>query len=142
MFERPGMPRPQYERLHAGLTTFGPDEFRRRCSLADLSLMHQGITFTVYGDQRGVERPWPLDLIPRILPAAEWDRLERGLKQRIHALNAFLHDVYHDARILADRVLRRDLVVTARGYRPEMPHVDLPAGSYCHIGGATRLRPG
>src|SRR5436309_2377882 len=76
MFTRPGSPRPHYQRLHAALASFGPDEFRRRCALADLSLMHQGITFTVYGDQRGVERPWPLDLIPRILPAAEWDRLE------------------------------------------------------------------
>jgi uncharacterized circularly permuted ATP-grasp superfamily protein len=142
MFARPGVPRPHYERLHAALATFGPDEFRRRCALADLSLMHQGITFTVYGDQRGVERPWPLDLIPRILPAVEWDRLERGLKQRIYALNLFLHDIYHQGRILADRVIRRDLVVTARGYRPEMLEVGLPGNIYCHIVGTDLIRDG
>jgi uncharacterized circularly permuted ATP-grasp superfamily protein len=142
MFARPGVPRPHCERLHAVLASFGPDEFRRRCALADVSLMHQGITFTVYGDQRGVERPWPLDLIPRILPAAEWGRLERGLKQRIYALNAFLHDVYHEGRILADRVIRRDLVVSARGYRPEMLDVDLPGHLYCHIVGTDLIRDG
>src|SRR5690348_310884 len=142
MFARPGVPRPHYERLHAALAAFGPEEFRRRCALADLSLMHQGITFTVYGDQRGVERPWPLDLIPRILPAAEWDRLERGLKQRIYALNLFLHDVYHEGRILSDRVIRRDLVVTARGYRPEMLEVDVPGRVYCHIVGTDLIRDG
>src|SRR3954466_8706611 len=85
MFAAPGRARPHYERLFAALAQFGPEEFRQRCGLADLSLMHQGITFTVYNDDRGVERPWPLDLIPRILPAAEWDLLERGLKQRVHA---------------------------------------------------------
>jgi uncharacterized circularly permuted ATP-grasp superfamily protein len=142
MFARPGVPRPHYERLHAALAAFGPEEFRRRCALADLSLMHQGITFTVYSDQRGVERPWPLDLIPRILPAAEWDRLERGLQQRIHALNLFLHDIYHEGRILADRVVRRDLVVTARGYRPEMLEVDVPGRIYCHIVGTDLIRDG
>jgi uncharacterized circularly permuted ATP-grasp superfamily protein len=142
MFERPGIPRPHYARLHAALTGFGPEEFRRRCALADLSLMHQGITFTVYGDQRGVERPWPLDLIPRILPAAEWDLLERGLKQRIHALNLFLHDVYHEGRILADGVIRRDLVVSARGYCAEMREVDLPGQIYCHIVGTDLIRDG
>src|SRR5947208_1069862 len=64
MFESAGQIRPHYQRLFAALAEFGPEEFRRRCGLADVSLMHQGITFTVYNDDRGVERPWPLDLIP------------------------------------------------------------------------------
>jgi uncharacterized circularly permuted ATP-grasp superfamily protein len=140
MFAAPGEVRPHYERLYRALAAFGPEEFRRRCGLADLSLMHQGITFTVYNDDRGVERPWPLDLIPRILPVVEWDLLERGLKQRVHALNLFLHDVYHEGLILADRVVRRDLVAGARGYRPEMLEVDLPGGVYCHIVGTDLIR--
>jgi uncharacterized circularly permuted ATP-grasp superfamily protein len=146
MFEAPRRgevacrPRPQYARLAEALARFGPDEFRRRCGLADRSLMHQGITFTVYGDQRGVERPWPLDLIPRILTAAEWDGLERGLHQRITALNAFLHDVYHDGRILADRIIPRELVVSASGYRPEMLEAEVPGGVYCHIVGTDLIR--
>jgi uncharacterized circularly permuted ATP-grasp superfamily protein len=142
MFAAVGKARPHYERLFKALAEFGPEEFRRRGGLADLSLMHQGITFTVYSDQRGVERPWPLDLIPRILPADEWDRLERGLKQRVHALNLFLHDIYHEGQILADRVVRRDLVYGARGFRREMLEVDLPGGVYCHIVGTDLIRDG
>jgi uncharacterized circularly permuted ATP-grasp superfamily protein len=140
MFEAPGQPRPHYRRLHAALRGFGADEFRRRGGLADLSLMHQGITFTVYSDDRGVERPWPLDLIPRILPAEEWDRLEGGLKQRVHALNLFLHDVYHTGHILADGVIRRELIVGARGFRPEMLEFSPPGDVYCHIVGTDLIR--
>jgi uncharacterized circularly permuted ATP-grasp superfamily protein len=140
MFAAPGAPRSHYAQLYAALAAVGPEQFRRRCSLADLSLLRQGITFTVYGDQHGIERPWPLDLIPRILPAEEWDRLERGLEQRITALNLFLHDVYHTGQIFADRVIPRDLVVSAKGYRPEMLEVDVPGGVYCHIVGTDLIR--
>jgi uncharacterized circularly permuted ATP-grasp superfamily protein len=140
MFAAPGVPRPHYARLHAALETLGPEQFRSRSALADRSLLHKGITFTVYGDRHGTERPWPLDLIPRILPADEWDHLERGLKQRIFALNAFVYDVYHEGLILSDGVVPRELVVSARGYRPEMLDVDPPGGIYCHIVGTDLIR--
>ena len=77
-----------------------------------------GITFNVYGDTAGTERIFPFDLIPRIVPAPEWERIERGLKQRIHALNAFIDDIYHDQKILKDGVIPRE-VVTLRRLLPQ-----------------------
>jgi uncharacterized circularly permuted ATP-grasp superfamily protein len=140
MLAAPGVPRPHYARLLEALEALGPEQFRSRAQLADLSLLHKGITFTVYGDRHGTERPWPLDLIPRILPAEEWDHLERGLKQRVFALNTFVHDVYHDGQILADGVVPRELVLSARGFRPEMLEVEPPGGIYCHIVGTDLIR--
>src|SRR5437762_714211 len=102
MFAADGKPRPHYESVHRTLSSLSRDEFQNRCDLANLALVTQGITFTVYGDDQGIEKPFPVDLVPRIVPANEWAHLERGLTQRIRALNLFLHDVYHDQKILND----------------------------------------
>src|SRR5689334_15520701 len=90
MFSSPGNPRPHYEKLFAKLTAMAPPEFQERRRLADLSFLLQGITFTVYSDGRGTERLFPFDLVPRILPYSDWERIERGLAQRVVALNLFL----------------------------------------------------
>src|ERR1051326_5914909 len=87
MFQPDGQPRPHYRKLYQRLCGMSPEDFRRRCQLADLTLVHQGITFAVYGDEEGVEKPFPFDLIPRIVPTDEWEHIERGLKQRLTALN-------------------------------------------------------
>ena len=105
MFTPDAVPRPQYEQLYHRLLELTPAELEERQRSADLSFLHQGITFTVYSDARGTERIFPYDLLPRIITAAEWDTIERGLIQRITALNLFLHDIYHKRRILADKVV-------------------------------------
>ena len=96
MFDASETPRPHYASLHERLIELGPEELERRHKVADLTMRQQGITFTVYGRDQGVERIIPFDPIPRLIAAAEWDRIERGLKQRVRALNLFIHDVYHE----------------------------------------------
>src|ERR1700732_3391089 len=95
MFATGSTPRAPYAPLHERLIDLGPAELERRNKVADLTMRQQGITFTVYGRDQGVERIIPFDPIPRMVSAEEWDRLERGLKQRVRALNLFIHDVYH-----------------------------------------------
>ena len=140
MFGADGQPRPHYRKLHQRLNATSLDDYRKRVQLADLTLIHQGITFTVYGDERGTEKPFPFDLIPRIIPAGEWDHIERGLKQRLTALNLFLHDLYHEQKILADRIIPRDIVLGAAHFRREFMGADPPGGIYVHICGTDLIR--
>ncbi|MFN2520969.1 MAG: circularly permuted type 2 ATP-grasp protein, partial [Candidatus Limnocylindria bacterium] len=100
MFEAPGLPRPHYLALAKRLSTLSPLDVDRRQRAADLSFVARGITFAVNQDPNGIEKIIPFDLIPRIITAAEWTRIERGLQQRVRALNLFIHDVYHEQRIL------------------------------------------
>src|SRR5215210_1324489 len=93
-------------------------ELRRRQQAAEKTLLQMGITFNVYGAQDGTERIWPFDLVPRIVPAYEWERIERGLKQRITALNLFIDDIYHDQKILRDKVIPEEVIRSASSYRP------------------------
>ena len=120
MRERSGEVRPHYRALAETLATLPQEELQRRKQSADLSFLTQGITFTVYGRDEGTERIFPYDLLPRLVTAAEWDRIERGLTQRITALNHFLRDVYSDAKILSDRVVPRELVYSCKHYRRQM----------------------
>src|ERR1700691_3965344 len=100
MFSSPGQPRPQYAKVFQKLVAMAPAHFEARRRLADISFLIQGITFTVYSDGRGTERLFPFDLIPRILAHSEWERINRGLSQRVVALNLFLQDVYGKQQIL------------------------------------------
>src|SRR5262245_32409055 len=110
MFDYRGEPRPHYAELYNRLLELPADELRRRKQTADLSFLHQGITFTVYGREEGTERIFPNDLLPRIITGPEWAVIERGLTQRITALNLFLRDIYHEGRILSDGVVPREVV--------------------------------
>ena len=107
---------------------------------ADLLFRRVGITFNVYGDQEGAERLIPFDLIPRILTAAEWASLERGLAQRVNALNAFLQDIYHDQRIIEEKIVPADLIHKNAQYRPELHGVKLPHDVWAHISGIDIVR--
>ena len=140
MFLAPGVARPQYEALYERLLSVAPDQMRRRQSTADQAFLHQGITFTVYGQDEGTERIFPYDLIPRILTAAEWATLERGLTQRITALNLFLKDIYSRARVLADGVVPRGLVYSCKHFRREMQGVDVPHDVYVSVAGTDLVR--
>ena len=140
MFDGSGEPRPHYRRLFEKLSQMSTSDYNSRCHLADLTLVNQGITFTVYGDEQGLEKPWPFDLMPRIVPAAECDHIERGLRQRIMALNLFLHDIYHDQKILNDKIVPRDLIIGAAHYRREFVGANPPGGIYVHICGSDLIR--
>lgn len=140
MCEHDGASRPHYRILQARLDELGPEEVRRRQQAADLSFLQQGITFTVYGEESGTERIFPYDVLPRIITAPEWDVLERGLAQRITALNLFLRDLYHEARIVRDRVVPPELVYSCKHYRREMRGVDPPRDAYLTVVGSDLVR--
>jgi uncharacterized circularly permuted ATP-grasp superfamily protein len=140
MFYAAGTPRAPYGALHTRLLEMLPEELHRRQQAADLSFLHQGVTFTVYGNDEGTERVFPYDLLPRIITGAEWAKIDRGLKQRITALNLFLKDIYSEGRILADRRIPRDLVYTCRHFRREMRGVTVPRDIYISIIGTDLVR--
>ncbi len=140
MFEASGQPRPQYRALFSRLMELPADDLRKRQRDADRTFLQQGITFTVYGDQSGTERIFPYDLLPRVLTAAEWKTIERGLTQRLTALNLFLRDIYHDGRILAEGVVPRELVYSAQHYRREMRGIFLRRHLYVSVAGTDLVR--
>jgi len=140
MFAAPRQARPHYERLLQRFTELKKDEFERKRELAALTLLRQGVTFTVYSDAQGTERIFPFDLIPRIISAGEWKKIERGLEQRITALNLFLHDIYHGQSILRDGVIPKDYVWQAAHFRPEFMHFSVPQNIYIHICGTDLVR--
>ncbi|HSU65611.1 MAG TPA: circularly permuted type 2 ATP-grasp protein [Tepidisphaeraceae bacterium] len=140
MFTAPGVPRPHYGPVAERLRALGSEAFARRVRMADLTFRNQGITFTVYGDNRGVEKIFPFDLVPRIIPANEWEVIERGLIQRITALNLFCQDIYHDQRILREKVVPAELIYGAKMFRREMFHVNVPRNIYIHICGTDLIR--
>jgi uncharacterized circularly permuted ATP-grasp superfamily protein len=140
MFDSRGDPRPHYKALYDSLLELPADELRRRKQASDLYFLHQGITFTVYGRDEGTERIFPHDLIPRILTGSEWSVIERGLTQRITALNLFLKDLYSDAKILADRVVPRELVYSCKHFRREMRGIPVPRDVYVTVAGTDLVR--
>ena len=134
------LPMAEVEAIAARLDAIPLDELRRRAGVAGDELYNLGITFTVYSDKDAIDRILPFDLIPRVLSAAEWDQVERGVVQRVTALNAFLHDIYHDQKILADGIVPRALVVGNPNFRPEMIGLDVPLGTYVHVCGTDIVR--
>src|SRR5271155_3562746 len=140
MFSSQGQARSHYARLLEKLGGMAPSQFEERRKLADLSFLLQGITFTVYSDGRGTERLFPFDLIPRIIPHAEWQRIESGLAQRVVALNLFLQDVYGKQRIFADRQIPRSLVYSCKHFLREVIGIEVPRGIHTHICGIDLVR--
>jgi uncharacterized circularly permuted ATP-grasp superfamily protein len=140
MFDASGAPREHYRPLYERLLEMPAGEMQRRKQAADLSFLHQGITFTVYGKSEGTERIFPHDLLPRILTGGEWARIEAGLTQRITALNEFLRDIYHEQRILNDRVVPRELVYTCPHFRREMRGVPVRRNAYVTVAGSDLVR--
>jgi uncharacterized circularly permuted ATP-grasp superfamily protein len=140
MFDEGGRVRPLYGPLAARLETMGDAEVRRRCEMADLLLRNQGVTFTVYSEKEGIEKVFPFDPIPRLIDEEEWRTVERGLVQRVEALNLFLHDVYHEQRILKDGIVDPELIYGASFFLREMIGMDPPRGVYVHINGTDLIR--
>ena len=142
MFAPGGSPRPGAQMLVERIDSFSEGELTRRQIAAEHALLRMGITFNVYADEQGVEKIFPFDLIPRIIDADEWNWIERGLKQRIHALNLFINDVYHDQKILKDGVVPADVVLSSERYLQQCVGLNPPRGIWCHITGTDLVRDG
>ncbi len=140
MFEAGGSVRPHAELVRETINSLDSGQFLRYKHAAERLLLQLGITFNVYGDQQGAERIFPFDLIPRLVPSAEWDRLERGLKQRIHALNCFIDDIYHGQKILKDGAIPAEVVTGADSYRRQCQGLNPPFGVWAHITGTDLVR--
>jgi len=140
VFSSDGRPRKHYSPLMHRLKALGKDAFEKRRRMTDILFRNQGITFTVYSDTRGVEKIFPFDLVPRIVPADEWDTIERGLVQRITALNLFCQDIYHGQKILREKIIPPELIYGAKMFRREMFGVKVPRDIYIHICGTDLIR--
>lgn len=140
LFAPDGKPRPQAKGLYETLCKLPPEELIRRQAMCEQTFLHQGITFTVYGHEQQTEKIIPTDLLPRIVRGAEWDRLDKGLTQRIVALNLFLKDIYNDGKILNDGVIPRDLVFGSKHYHREMRGVNVPLDAYVNVCGTDIVR--
>ena len=140
MLDADGRPRPHYQELYHRLLEMPAETLYQRQQAANTAFLNQGITFTIYGDDEGTERIWPYDLLPRIITGAEWETIERGLTQRITALNLFLKDVYHDGHILSDGIVPRWLVYSCKHFRREMRGVHVPHDIYVAVDGTDLVR--
>jgi uncharacterized circularly permuted ATP-grasp superfamily protein len=140
MLAAPGRPRPGYRLLYEQLNRLGPKELARRHGLSIEMFRNHGITFAVYPDAQGTEKVFPFDIIPRIISAGTWRRLEAGLKQRLAALNLFLDDVYGRKLILHQRAIPPEIVLTSPQYLREIEGLPVPHGIHCHIAGIDLVR--
>ncbi len=142
MFTPAGATRPHYRGYESWLHGQSPETMSNKRAEADLVFRRVGITFAVYGEAAGTERLIPFDVIPRVIPADEWQQLEAGLRQRVRALNMFLHDVYHGQDIIRAGKVPADQVFKNQQYRPEMHGIDVAGGIYAHIAGIDIVRAG
>jgi uncharacterized circularly permuted ATP-grasp superfamily protein len=140
MYLGDGTSRPHYSSYDHWLKDQPAERLTQKRAEADAVFHRVGITFAVYGQEEGAERLIPFDIVPRVLPLDEWIRLEGGLKQRVRALNAFIHDIYHDQQILKAGIIPPEQVLCNSQYRPEMQGVDVPGGIYAHIAGIDIVR--
>lgn len=140
LFLEDGSPRPEATVLIDALHNLPPGELSRRQDFIDKAMMRMGITFAVYGDDRGTEKIWPFDIVPRIMGASEWNEVELGLQQRIKALNLFIDDIYHEQNILNDGIIPRELLEDAASFRKQCIGLNPPRGVWVHITGTDLIR--
>ena len=140
LFESLGKPRPGSKLLLERLESLSGESILAKQKAAETMLLQMGITFAVYGNEEGAEKIFPFDIIPRIIDGAEWDRIEAGLKQRIFALNAFIDDIYNGRRIVKDRVIPEDVILSSKTYRKECEGFSPPHNIWCHVTGTDLVR--
>ncbi len=136
-----GRPRPAARALCQYLRGLKDEELQQSRAAAELAIHIMGITFTVYSEEEGsIDRAWPFDIIPRIIPRDEWERIERGLCQRVHALNLFIDDLYHGQRIIRDKIVPAALINESKNFRKQCVGVDPPLGIWAHVCGSDLVR--
>lgn len=140
LFTAPGIPRENASLLIDRIDALSIDSLIRRQQAAQNTLFKLGVTFNVYGDEQGAEKVFPFDMVPRIVSGEEWQWLERGLQQRITALNCFLDDIYNEQKILTDGVIPRATIESASGFLPPCKGLKPPKGVWCHITGTDLVR--
>ena len=141
MLSSPNRARSHAKQLVGLLRTLDDEDLSTRQGAADLAIKEMGITFTVYTEEEGtIDRAWPFDIIPRIIPKSEWDRVEAGLKQRVKALNLFIDDLYHDQKIIKDGVFPAEVLAESKNFRPQCVGVNPPLGVWAHICGSDLVR--
>ena len=140
LIDSSGVPRPGAKILVERIEAIADDGIISRQKAAEAAMYNMGITFTVYGSEDGTEKIFPFDIIPRIVEAKDWTYIERGLKQRIQALNLFIDDIYHDQKILKDKAIPADMILSATSFRPECVGINAPRGIWCHITGTDLVR--
>jgi uncharacterized circularly permuted ATP-grasp superfamily protein len=140
MFEASGRPRAGAAMLVQKIEALSSGEIKHCQQAAELALLNMGITFNVYGHEAGTEKVWPFDIVPRIIESHEWERIEKGLRQRITALNLFIDDVYHDQKIVKDGILPEDLLHSGKCYLAPCAGLNPPRGVWCHISGIDLVR--
>ena len=140
LFESRGKPRPGTKILINRLKSFSKGEILRRQKAAEAALFNMGVTFTVYSDESGIEKIFPFDILPRIVEPVDWELIEKGLKQRVYALNLFIDDVYHDQKIIKDAVIPKDILYSSKCFQPKCVGLNPPKGIWCHINGTDLVR--
>ncbi len=140
LFQGIGQPRHDARLLIERLRSLSMTEIQQRQQVAQNTLFKMGVTFNVYSDDQGTERIWPFDIIPRIVGSQEWATIERGLKQRITALNLFINDIYGDQKILKDGIIPAELIASATGYQRPCMGLKPPKNIWCHITGTDLVR--
>ena len=140
MFDADSRPRSGAAALIRRIAALEEGELLRRQQAAEQALLNLGITFNVYGDEAGAERIFPFDIVPRIVAASDWSFIERGLKQRVQALNCFIDDIYHDQKIIGSGLVPADLIESAKGYLKPCLGLSPPQGVWCHINGTDLVR--
>ncbi|MEL7225847.1 MAG: circularly permuted type 2 ATP-grasp protein, partial [Cyanobacteria bacterium J06576_12] len=140
LFTARGTPRTVAALLIERIESLSIDSLIRRQQAAQNTLFKLGVTFNVYGDNQGTERVFPFDVVPRIISGQDWKALEKGLQQRITALNCFLDDIYNEQKIIKDGVVPRETIESASGYLPQCQGIKPPKGVWCHITGTDLVR--
>ena len=140
LFLSGGHPRPGVRPLIERIESLAEGDLFRRQQAAERNLKHMGITFNVYGEHQSQEQIWPFDLVPRLVSAEDWEWIERGLRQRIQALNLFIDDIYHEQKIVKDKVVPLQIIQSAEGFRTPCVGLDPPGGVWCHITGTDLVR--
>ncbi|MEZ5551309.1 MAG: circularly permuted type 2 ATP-grasp protein [Pseudomonadales bacterium] len=135
-----GTPRSESARIVRYLGSLSDRQLTSRQAAAERAIMEMGITFTVYSEGQNIDRAWPLDIIPRVIPGSEWDVIEAGLKQRLTALNLFIDDIYHDQRAIRDGIVPADLILSSKDYLEVCRGVNPPHGVWAHICGTDLVR--
>ena len=138
----PGQPRDSAGELCNMLARFSAEELAERKTAAEIAIRTMGITFTVYSEGAMIDRAWPFDIVPRIIPASEWRKTEAGLKQRVQALNLFIDDLYHDQKVIKDKVLPAEVLAQSVNFRPQCVGINPPHGVWAHVCGSDLVRDG